>query len=249
MSFSFGDKKSDNCKEHGEFTATYIFGRWTMCQQCAELRVVELDKKREQEAIEIKKEKSLASAQIPIKLNGAMVKNYESVSTAQDRVIACVKDYVGRLSENIHTAGNLMLVGKTGTGKTHLGCAILRSMANSMYRVRYVKSSDMIQQFFESWGDKSMSQKEIITHYASYDLLMIDEVGLNDVDNDKGQAYLYKIIDARNGENKPTIITSNMFDHELPQAIGDRTFDRLCENGLILRFVWESYRQRSRRVV
>jgi len=139
------------------------------------------------------------------------------------------------------------MTGHTGNGKTHLAAAVLRVMAHSMRRVRYVTSAQMISECFATWDDKSKTIEQVVTHYASYDVLLIDEVGLNDCTTEKAQSYLTQIIDARYLAKRPTITTSNLFEDKFHKLLGDRSFDRLCENSLVIRFDWESYRQQSRR--
>lgn len=243
-----GDTKKDNCQKHGkDYDNLFLFGRWTGCPDCAVELVEALDKKREAEELEKRRAKILTSAYIPEMFANAGLKNYEVNSIGKNYALNNVRDYVNRLKLDPKTAGNLVMTGHTGNGKTHLAAAVLRVMAHDMRRVRYVTSAQIISECFATWDDKSKTIEQIVTHYASYDVLLIDEVGLNDCTTEKAQSYLTQIIDARYLAKRPTITTSNLFEDKFHKLLGDRSFDRLCENSLVIRFDWESYRQQSRR--
>lgn len=239
--------KIDSCQKHGEFKNNKLFGRWLGCLACAQEQVIELDKKRDAEELEKRRAKFIALAHIPNMFEEAGFKTYQQESNAQTMTFIAVKDYLSRLKTDLKTVGNLIMTGRTGNGKTHLACAVIRTMAHSMHRVRYVTSAKFVNECFATWDDKSKSIDLIVEHYTSYDVLLIDEVGLNDCTNEKAQSYFNLLIDARYLAKKPTIITSNLFEAELAKLLGDRSFSRVCENGLLLRFDWADYRQRSRR--
>lgn len=46
---------------------------------------------------------------------------------------------------------NLVLLGREGTGKTHLACAILKLVVQKGLRVRYINSFDLSSFFVENW--------------------------------------------------------------------------------------------------
>lgn len=245
---TFGESKKETCQVHGsEYDDFFLFGRWLGCPKCAAEIVAALDKKREVEELEKRRAECLLAAHIPEMFIDAGLKNFEQEAKGQAYALNNVRDYLNRLRIDLKTAGNLVMTGRTGNGKTHLATAVLRTMAHSMYRVRYVTSAHLVSEFFATWDDKSKSIEQVVVHYAGYDLLLIDEVGLNDCTNEKAQSYLTQIIDARYLSKKPTITTSNLFEDKFKELLGDRSFDRLCENSLVIKFDWESYRQRSRR--
>ena len=54
---------------------------------------------------------------------------------------------------------------------------------------------------------------------------------------------LFTLIDMRYLEKLCTTVISNRSKEEIIERIGERTTDRLSENGITLAFTWESYRK------
>lgn len=242
----FGNAKQETCPKHGSYQSFYMLGKWTLCGKCAQEIVVELDKKQADKVLEDKRKRCLESAYIPELFAEAGLKNYEAELDEQIIILQSIKEYINRFKFDRKTAGNLLLLGHTGNGKSHLACAILRTLAYAMHRTRYITSAGFVDEIMGTWGDKSKSARSLIQHYADYDLLVIDELGLHD-SSKQAQEYLSLLIDARYLAKRPTICISNLEEAELEKVISARVFDRLAENSQFLAFNWESYRQRSRR--
>jgi DNA replication protein DnaC len=86
------------------------------------------------------------------------------------------------------------------------------------------------------------SEFEILRSLRIPKLLIIDEVGATKA-TDFEQATLFRIINARYEANLPTIVVSNLDVTELPAVMGERSFDRLRENGgIAIKFEWASAR-------
>ncbi|MCP5774924.1 ATP-binding protein, partial [Klebsiella pneumoniae] len=76
---------------------------------------------------------------------------------------------------------NMLMIGTPGTGKTHLSASIIRNILhNSTKSARYYTSAEIAQKMMDTWSDASRSEKEVIDHFSSFDLLVIDEYGLHD---------------------------------------------------------------------
>jgi len=240
--------KRQKCPIHGqEYDTYFLAGRWLDCPKCASEMVNDLDKKRDAAFLEEQRMKYIDAAHIPELFADAGIKNYDADTAEKMLVVRNVSEYLKRLRLEIKTAGNLVLSGPTGTGKTHLACAVLRTIAYSRHRARYITSAQLVNELFATWNNKSKSEDQVIAHYASYEVLLIDEMGLNDNRSEYAQSYLASVIDARYLAKHPTIITSNLLEDSLEKTIGDRPFDRLCENSLMLECNWESYRRKSKR--
>jgi DNA replication protein DnaC len=138
---------------------------------------------------------------------------------------------------------SLILNGGVGTGKTALAACIVGEVIDSR-TVRLKKAIDLVRELKETWKkDNLQTEKEIIKFYSELDLLIIDEIGMQ-FGSDTERLFIFDVIDGRYNENKPTIIITNLGMEAVTKTIGERTVDRLREDGgQMIRFDWESYRK------
>lgn len=88
----------------------------------------------------------------------------------------------------------LVLLGDSGTGKTHLLIALGTAACEQGRRVRYVTTAALVNELVEAYDDKQLSR--VIGRYARLDLLCLDEVGFLTLDP-RGAELLFQIITAR----------------------------------------------------
>lgn len=127
---------------------------------------------------------------------------------------------------------NLLVIGKTGRGKTHLAISAMRRFAEIRVkdglqpRMIYTTENRILRELKSSFNRSSMpSEQEIIDRYASADLLVIDEMG-------KSNSTIYnltaieEIIDRRHN-SRPTIYLSNLDEEELKKGLTDGSLSRM----------------------
>lgn len=137
----------------------------------------------------------------------------------------------------------LVLLGDSGTGKTHLLIALGTAAAEQGRRVRYTTTAALVNELTEAADDKQLSR--VIARYARLDLLCLDEVGYVHLDP-KGAELLFQIITAREerasiacASNAPFSEWGNTFtDPRLAAAV----VDRLTFNAHIIETGTTSYR-------
>jgi len=88
----------------------------------------------------------------------------------------------------------LVLLGDSGTGKTHLLIALGTAAAEQGRRVRYVTTAALVNELVEAADDKELSR--VVGRYARLDLLCLDELGYVHLDP-RGAELLFQIITAR----------------------------------------------------
>jgi DNA replication protein DnaC len=94
----------------------------------------------------------------------------------------------------------VVLLGDSGTGKTHLLIGLGTAAAEQGLRVRYVTTAALVNELVEAASEKQLSR--VVNRYARLDLLCLDEVGYVHLDP-RGAELLFQIITAR--EEKASI--------------------------------------------
>ena len=84
-----------------------------------------------------------------------------------------------------------------------------------------------------SWSDASISKIELLDHFASFVLLVIDEYGLHDR-HEKRLEMVHKVLYSRYDNMKSTLVISNFSLTMMEQDVGPRLWSRLHENDLIV---------------
>ena len=142
----------------------------------------------------------------------------------------------------------LVLLGDSGTGKTHLLIALGTCAAEAGRRVRYLTCAQLVNELAEAADDKQLTR--ILGRYARLDLLCLDEIGYLTLDP-RGAELLFQIITAREerasiacASNAPFSEWGNTFtDPRLAAAV----VDRLTFNAHIIQTGTNSYRLTSTR--
>jgi len=147
----------------------------------------------------------------------------------------------------IRRRDNVVFVGDSGLGKTHLIQSIGRRCCVLGYRVRYVTSAGLLEELTAASGDKTLSRK--VGYYCRFDLLIIDEFGFEKLERreyPESSSLLYKIIDSRSRRGSTALVTNIEFENwteyfeDPPLAMA--LIDRMVDNAIIQRFQGKSYR-------
>lgn len=138
---------------------------------------------------------------------------------------------------------NVLFIGQTGVGKSHLAQALGHRACRAGYQVLYLTAHDLFKQLRAARADGSYDRK--LLRLCSVELLVIDDLGLRPLTGDE-PADLYEIIRLRH-ERGSTVITSNRAEDELMQLFGDpllasAAMDRLLQHAQVITIEGESYR-------
>ena len=149
---------------------------------------------------------------------------YEKMKTN----LAVAKGYVANFGKN---AENLLLIGKTGTGKTHISTAIAREMIHKGYDVIYDSAQNIISDFeddrFRSGYGNYESRSE---KYLDCSLLIIDDLG-TEFTNQFTVSTLYNLLNSRQNRGLSTVISTNLSPDELAAKYEDRIYSRIIGRG------------------
>lgn len=100
---------------------------------------------------------------------------------------------------------NVLLIGPTGVGKSHIGQALGERACRAGYSTLYVSAHRMLSQLRASRADQSYDKR--LLRFTSPDLLVVDDLGLRPLEGDE-PIDLYEIIRARY-ERASMIVTCN----------------------------------------
>ena len=136
------------------------------------------------------------------------------------------KSYANGFTADKYT--NLIFVGPTGLGKTHLSTAIAKVVIENGYDVMYDTAQNIFEDFqFERFGRGYQDTSENRTgKYFECDLLIIDDLG-TEVSNQFTVSCLYNLLNTRINKEKSTIINTNLDRNDLRKIYTDRITSRL----------------------
>ena len=139
---------------------------------------------------------------------------------------------------------NLVMVGQSGLGKSHLIQGIGRQACVLDYRVRYTTSAALLSDLTACLADKTLPSR--LRYYSRFDLLIIDEFGLDRNESPQAVSLLYKVIDARTQQRSTAVVTNIDFE-AWGEYLGDAPLamallDRLVDGAIILKLKGKSFR-------
>ena len=158
---------------------------------------------------------------------------------AARRCEAACRRYAAGFQKVRERGTNLLLVGTTGTGKTHLACAIARYLHSAGHAVSYRNISEISRRIRASYNRRDgPDEATMLAGFAALDLLILDEIGVQS-GSDHELMILTEIINARSAEKRPTLCVSNLPPAELRNVLGERILSRLNASGsLVLVMDW-----------
>jgi len=138
---------------------------------------------------------------------------------------------------------NVILVGPSGVGKSHIAQAVGHRCCLLGNKVLFVSAHDMLKQLRSARGDGTYDRR--LLRFTRPDVLIIDDLGLRMLSHDE-PIDLYDIIRLRY-ERGSIIITSSRALEELPSIFGDEllasaAMDRLLDDAHVIVMEGDSYR-------
>lgn len=138
---------------------------------------------------------------------------------------------------------NIVFIGNSGVGKTHLAVSIGIEAAKHRNSVYFITCHNLMQKLNKAQKENRLDKQ--LQHLAQYKVLIIDEIGYLPVDH-QGSNLFFQLI-ARRYMNKSTIVTTNMPFSRWGEVFSDNTLasavlDRLLHYSHIIRITGNSYR-------
>ena len=138
---------------------------------------------------------------------------------------------------------NILFLGNSGVGKTHLATAIGIEAAKARYSTYFIKCHELLTNLRQAQHENRLESR--LKFYTRCKLVIIDELGYLPLP--KGdERLLFQLIDRRY-ENKSTIITTNLPFDKWNESFNDSfitnaILDRLLHHSHVIQIMDESYR-------
>jgi len=138
---------------------------------------------------------------------------------------------------------NIIFLGQSGTGKTHLATALGIEACDHGIRTKFITGCGLVNELTEARDEKRL--RLTIKRYFNYGLLIIDELGYVPFSKE-GAELLFQVLAERH-ERKPIIITTNKGFGDWTEIFGDPSLtaallDRVTHKAHVINCSWQSYR-------
>lgn len=160
---------------------------------------------------------------------------------AMEKILFNCMDYARHFSLS---APNIIMMGSTGLGKTHLSLAIAKTVIEKDFGVVYGSVNNLVNKLErEHFGrDEEDSTRQSL---MECDLLILDDLG-TEFRTAFSVAELYNMINTRQMTRRPTIISTNLTMKELESAYTSRFTSRIIADYVRCLFLGDDIRQKKR---
>ena len=137
----------------------------------------------------------------------------------------------------------IFFTGSNGTGKTHLAVSILReTILHYSDKCRFIKIPPLLFEVKQAFKSNFYDSEDLlIKRFLNYDLLILDEIGVEKATPWALQT-LYLIIDGRSSNLKKTVFTSNLTLQDIEDNLDARFASRIVEMCKVVKVDGPDYR-------
>ena len=152
-----------------------------------------------------------------------------------------VRELMG--GEYIDNRENILLIGNSGTGKTHLACALAFAACAQGRRVRFFTVTGLVTELLECREEKKLQR--LHKQLERFHLIVLDELGYVPFSK-VGAELLFEVV-SRSYERNSLIVSTNLPFENWPEVLGSERLtgallDRLTHRIHIIEANGESYR-------
>lgn len=146
----------------------------------------------------------------------------------------------------LESAENIVFLGSSGVGKTHLAISIGIAAAKKRYSTYFIKCHDLIQQLKRAKLENRLEAR--LKHFCKYKLLIIDELGYLPIEKEDAKLF-FQLIDLRY-EKRSTILTTNINFNSWDEVfydpvIANAILDRILHHAHVINITGRSYRLKA----
>lgn len=196
-----------------------------------------------QEAMNSKVERLIRQAHLRLPQADISDIDYEGRPISRDLVLEL------GTSQFVSTATDVILEGFTGTGKSHLACAIAKQACKHGIRTLYIRMPDMLAYRSERL-DAGWPEKRVLNRFAGYKVLVLDEHLIDKPTTD--QMHFLLELTERRYDNSSTIYCSQYPVEDWHRRMGggahaESVLDRIVHNAVRIQMGDVNMRERTMR--
>ncbi|WP_431644181.1 ATP-binding protein [Enterobacter asburiae] len=248
-SWESGEVSTSTCEKHGDFERITLIGKayrgvenvkHSQCPECVKAELADI----EASLRALRVADLIDNAGIARRFEACEFDNYQAINQDAAKNLAACQRYASSWPERLNAGTGLVMTGNCGTGKNHLAVAMAKSIIRDhLANVEITDVMRLTRAVKSTWRHNAeMTEEDVIERFASLDLLIIDEVGVQ-FGSPTEMTILQEIINARYESILPTILISNLAFDQLKETIGERIVDRVTDGGRNrLAFGWGSFR-------
>lgn len=246
-------KRDFLCEIHGDSQQASTDGGKTygVCFKCESEALAKAEKEKADAEVAARELRDLRdrteACMIPRRFADKTFENYAKDTDSRARNFQACKDYADNFQKHFTDGRCMIMSGSVGTGKTHLAIAIAKQvLAELGATVRYTTVSNLLSDMKATYGgDSNRNDQHVMDEMTDPNLLILDEVGTTK-QSEFEMATIFDLINTRYECMFPTIVISNLGLAQISEAIGERCYDRLREDGGIgLIFMGDSNRKQK----
>jgi DNA replication protein DnaC len=147
----------------------------------------------------------------------------------------------------IEQCENILFIGSSGVGKTHLAIALGMEASSKRYSTYFIHFNVLMDKFKKAAAEGRI--QALVKHFTKYRILIIDEIGYLPIEKEVANGF-FQLVAARY-ESKPLILTTNQPLSRWGDILGDFTLanaliDRLVHHSHIIKITGHSYRLKDK---
>lgn len=180
-------------------------------------------------------------ARIPRKFLTKSLENFTPKSTKQREVLHSTRAFLQTFGKDDRSKG-LLLIGREGTGKTHVAISVLKEVLRRGFTGLYWNVPELFLELRRIIADPgTTSEADVFDEARRVDLLVLDDLGA-ERQSEYVTDRLYVLINGRYENDTATIITTNRTRDELKAQLGPRIVSRIGEMTVDVEFPEGDYR-------
>jgi DNA replication protein DnaC len=145
---------------------------------------------------------------------------------------------MAKVRSKLGTGTLLALTGNRGAGKTQIAARAMVEVTAGLKSAYYETATGILMDFRACFKQSIQStEREVMDGYVRYQLLVIDEFGKRGA-SEWEQNLLFSLLDNRYGQNRDTILISNLSEAAFCALMGDSLVRRMNDSGGMIECNW-----------